>query len=385
MDLSLLHNDISFNVLSRLPANILVQLKMVSKGWQHFIADSDFTQLQMKKAEPISISGYFFQEKFLFCDIDVEKLSYIPIGAEEPRIYQNVLEFLPEKVTILGSSNGLICCRSCIPSPDPLIYICNPVNKQWMNVKWDRVNRRDYIAFSFEPSSDSALNASTSYKLVRIHEVDVLTPGKEEFYFTFEIYNWERRVWVKSKEICHCEDSLCTNRQVFIKGILYWLTDGRTLVMFDSENELSLLILLPVPYAEGKLGEICLGESNGELHCVTLSQEALSVWALEDSFNSKWDLKSFISFKVMEQENPEYLCNLATRVSKSVCEKVPWMQPLAFKNGMLFIRVSNSAYSFDIQTRKTHFLCDMLDLGRDFMSGPTVLPYSVSLTPLADP
>ncbi|XP_021729663.1 putative F-box/kelch-repeat protein At3g17570 [Chenopodium quinoa] len=383
MDLCLLNTDISYNILSRLPADILVQLKMVSKGWQHFIADPDFMRLQMKMAEPILISGYFFQEKYLYCDIDVEKLSYIPIKAKETKIYQNILEFLPEKVTILGSSNGLVCCRSCIPSPDPLIYICNPVSKKWMTVKWDRINRKDYIAFSFEPSSTSSMNENTDYNLVRVFEVDVHTPGKEEFYFTFETYNWERRVWVKSKEICHCEDSLCITKYVLVKGILYWLTDGHILLMFDIANELSLLITLPIPFTEGKLPEICLGESDGELHCVVVSPEGLMIWALEDCFSSNWDLRSFISFEVMEEENPQYLCNLAERVSTSVGEKVPWMQLLAFKDGKLFLRVSNSAYSFDIQTRRICFLCDMLDLGHEFV-GATVVPYSVTMASVAD-
>ncbi|XP_056693001.1 putative F-box/kelch-repeat protein At3g17570 isoform X2 [Spinacia oleracea] len=333
MDLSLLNNDISFNVLSRLPASILVQLKLVSKGWQHLISNPDFMRLQMKIAKPILISGYLFQEKYLYCEIDVEKVSYIPIRAKETRIYQNVLEFLPEKVTVLGSSNGLICCRSCLPSPDPLIYICNPASKKWVHVKWDRINMKDYIAFSFEPSSTSTLNPRTDYKLVRVFEVDVHTPGKEEFYFTFEIYNWERRVWVKSKEICHCEDSLCINQKVSVKGILYWLTDGRTVVMFDIANELSLLISLPIPFTEGIRTEICLGESNGKLYCVVISQEGILIWSLEECFSSNWDLRSFISFEVMEQENTQYLCNLAERVSTSVGEKVPWMEPLAFKDG----------------------------------------------------
>ncbi|KAL2943069.1 hypothetical protein RDABS01_031417 [Bienertia sinuspersici] len=382
MDLCLMNSDISFNVLSRLPATMLVQLKMVSKGWQHFIADPDFMHLQTKVAEPISISGYFFQGKFLYSDIDVEKLSYIPIRAKETKIYQNVLDFLPEKVTILGSSNGLICCRSCIPSPDPTIYICNPVNKQWMNVKWDRILKRDYIAFSYNPACNSSATSTIGYKLVRVFEVNECIPGKEEFYFSFEIYDWDRKVWFKSKEICHCEDSLCINKQVFVQGILYWLTDGNTVVMFDVENELSLLVLLPTP-AGGKC-QICLGECDGELCCVVVSQEALMVWALENHFHSTWDLRSYIYLHDMEETNQEYLCNLTARVSSSVGEIVPWMQPLAFKDGMLSLRVSNSVYSFDIHTKKMGLLFDVFDLGHEFIVGPTVVPYSVSFASVAN-
>ncbi|CAO2842034.1 unnamed protein product [Amaranthus hypochondriacus] len=386
MDLSLLHSDISFNVLSRFPANILIQLKLVSKGWLRVIEDPDLMLYwQMKMGNQSSVSGFFFQEKFMFCDIDVQKLSYIPTRAKETRIYHTTLDFLPEKVTILGSSNGLICCRTCFPSPDPSIYICNPANKQWMNVKWDRISSRNYIAFSYEPSIASPSNSSTGYKLVRVFQVDEITREREDFYFTFEIYDWERRIWVKSKESCYSENLLCINKQITVKGILYWLTDDDTILMFDIENELSLLITLPISFtAEAKIPEICLGESDGELQCIVLSEEALLVWALEDSFTSKWDLRSFISFKVMEKENQHYLCNLGERVLASVGKKFPWMQPLAFKDGVLFLRVSNSAYSFDLNTRKMHLLCNMLELGHGSISDPIVIPYSVSLVPVAN-
>lgn len=84
----------------------------------------------------------------------------------------------------------------------------------------------------------------------------------------------------------------------------------------------------------------------------------------------------------MEEENQQDLCNFKERVKTSIGETIPWMQPLAFKDGIIFLRVSNSAYSFNIQTRKVHFLCDMLDLGRESIGGPIVVPYSVTLTPV---
>lgn len=86
MDLSQLNNDISFNILSRVPANMLIQLQVVSKGWQRVISDLDCTQIQMKRAESVSISGFFFQERFEYCDIDVENLSYIPVGTNQTKI-----------------------------------------------------------------------------------------------------------------------------------------------------------------------------------------------------------------------------------------------------------------------------------------------------------
>ncbi|KAL9224330.1 hypothetical protein vseg_000375 [Gypsophila vaccaria] len=383
LDLCQMNSDTPFDVLSRLPADKLVQLRRVSKQWWEFISDASFRKFQMQTAEPIPISGYFFQERFEYSEIDMEKLSYIPLGAQEFKIYHDVLSFLPEKVTMLGASNGLICCRSCIPSPDPSIYICNPVAKECMKVKWDDFQRRDNIVFSFDPSSSST-SAVRDYKLVKVFETEDFTNGKEDYFFAFEIYDWERKKWIKSKEICHSEDSLCTNKKILLKEILYCLTDGLQILTFDMENELSFLISLPLPLSNSKFPEICLGESKGVLNCILLYQDTLQVWALVDRFTSKWDLVSFIPFEEMEQENPEHLFNLVERVSKSASETSSWMQLLAFKDGRLFVRVSNSAFSFDTQSRKMQSLCSITDLGRHVLVAPTVVPYSISLAPLAN-
>ncbi|KAK9697101.1 hypothetical protein RND81_08G015200 [Saponaria officinalis] len=382
-DLCLMNSDIPFDVLSRLPADKLVQLRHVSKQWQKFISDAGFRDFHTKKAEPISISGYFFQERFEYSEIDVKTLSYIPLCAQKTEIYRDVLSFLPEKVTILGSSNGLVCCRSCIPSRDPSIYICNPVTKESTKLKWDNFQRRDNIFFSFEPTS-SPVNAVRDYKLVKVFETEDFTDGKEDYFFAFEIYDWETKKWRKSKEVCHSEDSLCTNKRILLKDILYCLTDGLQILTFDIENELSFLISLPLTITDSKFPEICLGESDGVLNCVVLSQDALLVWALVDRFTPKWDLVTFIPFEEMEQENPEHLFNLTERVKKSASETAPWMHLLAFKDGNLFLRVSNSAFSFDIQSRKMQSLCSILDLGRQVIVAPTVVPYAMTLAPLAN-
>ncbi|XP_074287144.1 F-box protein At5g49610-like isoform X2 [Silene latifolia] len=379
MDLCLLNNDIPFDVLSRLPADKLLQLKRVSKQWQNFITDPDFQRIQMNISPPISISGYFFQERYEYSEVDVDKLCYIPLAVQKTKIYQNVLDFLPEKVTILASSNGLICCRSCNPSADPFLYVCNPANKEFVKLKWDNFQRRDQIAFSFEPHSTSLINAARDYKLVKVFETVDLIEGKEELFFGFGIYDWEKKKWVKSKELCQSEDSLCSNKRVILKGILYCLTDGFELVTFDIDNELSFMISLPLSLTDNNGPEICLGESEGVLHCVVVSTDALQVWALVDRFTSKWDLRDFISFEAMEEKNPEYFRNLVERVTKFT-----WMHLLAFKEGNLFLRVSNSAFSLEIQSRNMRLLCSITDLGRQVFIAPTVIPYSISLAPLAN-
>ncbi|GAB4850241.1 hypothetical protein Ancab_029537 [Ancistrocladus abbreviatus] len=375
-DIGLLNTDVSINILSRLPTKTLIQLKCVSKGWQRLISDPDFIKVQTRSTQPIS--GFFFQEKFQWCDDDIERVIYIQLGVQGAKLHQTVLDFLPEKVVIFTSSDGLLCCRSCMPTSKPVLYVCNPTTKEWLTLNWDVLNKRDCIGLAFDPTSQDCRNIPRNFKLVRVHLEENLETTKG--YFSFDIYNSESRAWMKSKEICSCDDYLCKNKCAFAGGILYWLTEGDQILMFDVKNEFSSLISLPLPTIDKeKVAEYCVGESNGQLHCITVSEDGLLVWALEDYLESKWQLRWLKKLSEMEEQNPEFLYNLTERVAVQTKDMFPWMIPLAFKDGLVIMKISSELYSYQIHTRKMEKLCSFAMLVNNSMLGPTVLPYSLSL------
>lgn len=372
-----LNSDIPFDVLSRLSAKELVGFKSVSKGWQHLISDRSFIRVQSQKKEPLS--GFFCQQRYRWSYDDIKTISYIPVGREGAELRQNVFDFLPQDVVVLTSCNGLVCCRSCVPFEEPTIYVCNPLNKEWNRMDWARPDKEDSIALAFDPFQDFTEN-STNFKVVRVLQFG---DDQKEVYFAFDVYSSKTRKWKLSKEICWCSSNLYKNKGVFIGGVLHWLTDGDKILTFNVENELAWLISAPIPATEfNSVPEACIGESKGRLHYIMISEEGLHVWFLEDYFDFKWSLKHSKTLAEMEKEHAQSFCNLYERVTQRLTfDNSPWMDPLAFKDRVLLLRVSNTIYLYHIETSKMEKFCENSRFGTNSLFCPTVVPYSMSLVP----
>lgn len=374
----LLNNDICFNVLSRLPTKHLLGLKCVCKGWCQLISDRFFSRIQSQRREPIS--GFLFQQRFQWCSDDIKTITHITVESGSTGLPQSVFSFLPEDVVVLSSCNGLVCCRSCLPFEEPAIYVCNPVNKNWIKLKWTEPDKEDSIAVVFDPCRDT-MDSSTRFKLVRVCQLGI---ESENIYFSFDIYSSNTGAWRTSKEICHCRDKLLKNKGVLIGGILHWLTDGDGILTFNIENELSWLISVPVPAAElESTSQSCIGESDGQLYYAMVSENGLIIWFLEDYFDFKWNLKYSKTLEVMEEEYSSFPCNLRERVTRvQTIDSTPWMDPLAFKDGYLLMRVHTNIYLYHVESNKMNEVCFISKLGSYSLYRPTVLPYSLSLVPL---
>ncbi|KAK7302557.1 hypothetical protein RJT34_13449 [Clitoria ternatea] len=382
-----LNNDLMFDILSFVPVRDLLGMKCVSKEWHRMISNRSFVIAQLKKNKDVVLGGFIFQEKFMWCNEDIKTVTYIGVGEKKMRskVDQMVFDFLPEDVVMLSSCKGLVCCRTCLPSKEPVIYVCNPSNKEWVKLQWpvssgyDR-NESIGLAFDYDPlkNSDDAINR---FKLVRVQQVENF---EAEFYYTFELYSSGCGAWRKSSEICQCDSRLSKNKGVYIGGVLHWLTDGDQVLTFDVEKELSWLISVPVPASEFRtFPEACIGESEGRLHYVLVSEEGLHVWYLEDYYEFKWTLSFVKSLEDFEVQCPQFCRNLKNRVLERVSMDIgPWMNPLAFKDGVLLMKVSVYLYLYDINSNKMTLACSVQDLKSLSMCNPTVIPHSLSLLPL---
>ncbi|KAH7529494.1 hypothetical protein FEM48_Zijuj05G0189900 [Ziziphus jujuba var. spinosa] len=380
-EVSSLNSDVYFDVLSRLPTKNLLGLKCVSRGWHCLISGRPFIQTQLLRTES-GVLGFISQGKFQWFDGDIETMYYIPVETAGAAVRQIAFDFLVENVVVLASCNGLICCRSCLPSQCPSIYICNPLIKDWIRVEWMAPNTESSIGLAFDPSQNP-IDTSTNFKVVQAQLCE--TDEEEVRCISFEIYSSQTRAWRKSNEICHCNDSMFQGRSqgIFIRGILHWLTDGDHIVTFNVDNELSWLVSIPVPDLVFKTTpQACIGESKGQLHYVMLSEEGLQVWCLEEYFESKWALDHSKSLKMIEAENTQFFCNLRELVIQKNCSDHPWMCPLAFKDGILLMRVGAKIFLYNLLTSNFKGVCSVTQLGPACMFWPTVLPYSMSLIPL---
>ncbi|XP_044466750.1 F-box protein At5g49610-like isoform X2 [Mangifera indica] len=371
------NTDIFFDVLSRFPTKCLLNLRCVCKGWYCLISDRLFIKFQSQQREPLF--GFFFQQRYQWCLDDIRTINHIPVESEAG-LQQSVFSFLPEEVVVLASCNGLVCLRSCYPFRDPFIYVCNPLNKEWIRLGLAKADKETTIALVFDPIREP-IGQSANFKLVQVQQYEA---GDEEFFFSFDIYSSDTGDWRKSKEICHCNDRLYKNKGTLIGGILHWLTDGDEILTFNVENELSWLISVPISAATlDSIPEACIGEYDGKLHYVMVSENGLHVWCLEDYFEFQWTLKHSKTLDELEEEHPEFFCNLRVRVGqRKFFESTPWMDPLAFKDGYLLMRVCSNIYLYHVDTNKMKEVCALNELGTYSTFNPIVLPYSLSLVPL---
>lgn len=300
---NLINDDIRHEIMRRLPAKDLQSLKCVSEEWSNIISDRSFVRSQLNKTE--TVAGFFFQKKFRFTKIDIKHISYIPLETRNAAEHTNVLSFLSESVVLLSSCNGLICCRSTFPSMNPLIYICNPFNKEWTSsIKWSHPSRTS-IALSFDPWQILTGDALPNFKLVAMCQTKDRA-GNEGSHFTFDIFSSETGQWRRSKEICRCSDTLLKNKGVFAEGALYWLTNSNQIIMFDPQLEKSFVITRPEPEVElCFIPQMCIGESKGKIHCVLLSEDGFQLWVLKNQFESLWDKTFAISLDELEEEISE--------------------------------------------------------------------------------
>lgn len=339
------------------------------------MSDRSFIKVQSQKKEPLS--GFFFQQRFRYSAEDIKTISHVPIERKGYLLQQHVFDFLPQDVVLLTSCSGLVCCRSCHPFADPAIYVCNPLNKEWIKVDWNEPENHSSICLAFNPSQDFS-DSTTNFCLVRPRQIET---DEGELYFSFEIYSSKTKDWKLSKEICKCCDNLYKNGGLFIGGALHWLTDGDQILTFNVENKLSWLIRSPLPAKEfmKRLPVACIGESEGQLHYIMISEEGLQVWFLEDYYDYSWSLKHTKTLVEMEKEHSELLCNLHDKVIENPVDERQWMEPLAFKDGVLVLRVADTVYLYHIETARMKKVCDMSKFGSMSWFCPTVLPYTMSL------
>ncbi|TKY69378.1 F-box protein [Spatholobus suberectus] len=355
-----LNSDVLIEILTRVPAKELLLLKLVCKEWQRVISSRSFMKAQLGRTTEVALTGFIFQEKFKWCNEDIKTVSYIPArGGSNSKVNHVVFDFLPEDVVMLASCKGLVCCRSCFPSEQPVIYVCNPSNREWIKLEWpwpishyDRNNRSMALALAFD--IDPSKGFVAKFKLVRVKQVEE-GEGEGERYFTFELYSSEKRAWRKSGEICQCYNKLVKNEGIYIGGVLHWLTDGDRVLTFDVEKELA-----------------------GQFWC---RFQGVHVWCLEDYYEFKWTIVHSKSLEEIEGEWPHFFMNLKNHVLERM--NGPWVNPLAFKDGLLLMKVCVNLYLYDVKNNKMTQACSTQDLKSQCMFNPTVLPHSLSLIPLS--
>ncbi|KAF9618806.1 hypothetical protein IFM89_002674 [Coptis chinensis] len=379
-------------LLSRLPAKSLLRFESVSKGWRDLISDDTLRRLQCHRVKAV-ISGFFFQTTMAFpCPTPVK---YVNINNDQAVVQDTILDFLPEKVEIVASSNGLLCChrnQELGERVDNLIYVCNPSKKEYVQIEWpDGNDNHQYVALAFNPFR-YPVDDLANFKVVSMSKEGMLT-------CLFHVYSSKSKEWRKLDVYKFGYDNRISwpdGQVVFASGVLYWLTNGNILG-FDVETEQPYFISLPVEriHKNSGLCEVCIGESEGRLHLIVICKAGLRVWILGDG--QKWVVKHWVSLSRIEKEYPHFLYTDAKINASLVPTNIvipTWIEPVVYKDEILLIKLRHyfsfenkeletgtKMYLYNFDTRKMEELFNIDKLGSctGFLNA---VPYSMSLAPL---
>ncbi|KAF5206788.1 hypothetical protein FRX31_003627 [Thalictrum thalictroides] len=342
---------------------------------------------QCQNTKPV-ISGFFLQDMF----DELQHIKYVSICNDQVTVQNTIMDFIPNNIHLIASSNGLICCRN-FGIGAQLVFICNPLKREFLEIKGPKgINEHKLrgLGFVFDPQCYS-LDGTPSFKLVSISK-------RKSSVFSFHIYSSEERKWRLSEEICYddCDLSL-GGRGIFAGGVVYWLTVGSVVIAFDLEKGNSKCINLPVPRIHRNEGlcEMCIGESVGCLHYILITDADLRVWVLNGEHG--WLLKHSISLTAIQEEYPNFFYNegrLASAIVVSGLILPTWIEPISFKDGNLLIKlrcclrygrrgvdVSTKIYLYNFDAGTVKELCALEDLGLPIGYLRTI-PYSMSFAPL---
>ncbi|KAL5708439.1 hypothetical protein ACHQM5_019233 [Ranunculus cassubicifolius] len=388
------NDDIAIEILSRLPTESTRELKCVSKRWCVLFSCPSFINANFQRFRG-TISGLFVQGTFRCTDdccgnfLDYEGIDYISIDKEQTNaVFKKCLDFLPERVVITGSSNGILLCRSFfeVNYPDHrfdrrrgntkehqkkiMLYVCNPLTKEWAVIQpRGKYQSGCCYGFSYDPFL-------SSFEVVMVQR-----PWLEKDPYLFKVYSSQTGKWRISKEACtlSAKDQINLHQSCFTDGVFYWLTTKHNILAFDLKQERSQINKLPghVLFMEGREG-LCLGISQGKLHYVCFNMDELVIWGFEDN---KWVLKHLKP--QCDMHCPLLGAHWKRRLHDfSSSHKVPnaAMHPYALRGDILFMKVLGCMCTYNIKTEEFEDkFCVFSQLESADSKIPIMLPYCKSL------
>ncbi|KAL3373828.1 hypothetical protein AABB24_005682 [Solanum stoloniferum] len=371
--------DVILPLLSKFSTKELIRLEGVSKLWKCLMAERYFVKLQLKRE---IVTGFFYQGRGQ-C-VEEHCISFLPVAQSET--HNNVLAFLPEPTKIFNSCYGLLCSSSFHSCAVPSVYISNPLHRKWRKLHWPNPSRESSITLSFDPFKNP-IDIVTKFKVVIATQNEISTEAGQ--YFSFDFYSSETEVWTRSIETCLCNHNLQKEGSICVQGILYWLTDGNQIIMFDPEIEKSWLVMVPLPDTQVNKRKMCMGEAEGKLHYVFISEKGLQVWLLVDYATSIWELTLTISLEVLDTELQKQKHFSHFEIGEKLeCDYLTdsawWVETLSFMDNTLLIKFGGDLFLYMFESRKMKHFGRIDALGQNDVLSGAACAYTMSLVPLGE-
>ncbi|XP_024012437.1 F-box protein At1g30790 [Eutrema salsugineum] len=253
--------ELTFEILSRLPAKPLIRFQSVSKLWFSIIRSKDFADsfLIRSKTRPrllFSFQHFDSRQRFIFSapehhnnnnDEEEEKSSSTVIARHDMTISDLVYDINTRPV------NGLVCCTRKLDSSSSSIAVCNPTTRQILKLPDVTPNGRDmYARLGYDPVEDQ-------YKVLCVMMFDGFDSRRadniEQEHFVFTLGS-QQQEWRKV-EIVQGDPYTSFKGGICINGAIYYVVLHKKIARFDVRSEKMEFIKAPEDEEDLEINAFC--------------------------------------------------------------------------------------------------------------------------------
>ncbi|KAJ9551603.1 hypothetical protein OSB04_015648 [Centaurea solstitialis] len=303
-----LPEELTMDILSRLPVKTIFHCKLVCKKWRNLVSDSSFVNLHLSRSPTGLIIHHTDQGTFKWVEI-VDNVDHHHLHEDYPRshslymspVYQHYLMYQT------GSVNGLICvCPYSRKTNHDDAYICNPVTREFVILPRQRfwIEGLLEVIYGFGVSS-----LTGEYKVVRAYQAKGVQNGHKPArpsVLEAEVYTLGTGQW---RSLCHVPVTYRLNTfqgfdfdVPFLNNRCHWIVydyeDAHDKICtFDLDKEtFQLLPSPPPPVKENRFHGQSLAILKGCLCKLDTYDSEVAIWVMKEyGINNSWHKQVVIS------------------------------------------------------------------------------------------
>ncbi|GFY89134.1 hypothetical protein Acr_06g0010740 [Actinidia rufa] len=208
-----LPDDIIIDILSRLPAECVLECRKVCRLWLALTSTPHFIEMHLKRATPEIFVHCLYYPNWVKDELD---LFIFYEGAKKDKMIKkmhagSIMHFLKGyRHVLIGSCNGLLLFMS--NSQTRIYGICNPVTRQFVNLIVPEPSSGILCGFFFHSPTK---------------EFRVLYVVWESIGFVYFIYTFGDKSWRRLANVFPYEPARLVS-PVMVNGVLHWMVDFRS-------------------------------------------------------------------------------------------------------------------------------------------------------------
>ena len=313
--------EILLEVLSRLPAKDVCNIRSVSKGINNLTRRPDFAAKHFRNCKT-NFAGFFHQSfgmEWEWWHNESDQCYYdpnfIPIKPEADRFVDSLFSFLKsdclDVIEVVDSCNGLLLC--CIYTGLVMYkttwFVCNPLTKKHVTLPYPKRSTLVYYGL---------LADTTNFGFLQFKIVCIFSSKDDDYCSMLSVFSSETGEWKEFEErlppLCHYS---VMGSKVVCSGSLFWdCLEGHILVFHLNKKSKSqnCYELIEAPHAP--LGR-SLWKSNDKLFCYCHGfNDEFPVWSLSisDEEELEWKVEGCKEFEMLTEDVSNGVANSLTNI-----------------------------------------------------------------------